>query len=709
MRITCTAMGLVIMAAIGAAASSAAEEPERSLEVLRERFLADQLDRSVDPDRVQELMDTIEDGGTWPGIDYEDVSRTGFEHRSHLGHMLHLARAYRQEGSGFHGDAELRDVVLSALDFWLKNDFICDNWWHNEIGTPGHMVNILLLLEPELSEDQKAKGVEIASRANFEGVGARPGGDFVKIAEIMAQRGVLEGDADVVERATQAIRDELRITTRRGIQPDFSFHHRRDGVFTVSYGRGYAAAVAGYAANTQDTVFELPEDELSLAVDLELDGIRWTNVHGVYRHPGIMNREITRRGAVSTDSARRLTDFLRATDYRRDELEALREARRQTREPAHEGNRFFWRSDYLAHQRADYYVSVRMYSSRNHSMEAPHNQEGLKNHHLADGSNFVSRTGREYDGIFPVWDWQKIPGTTVVQKPELPGAGDVQKPGLTDFVGGASDDEYGFAAFDFESPHDPLRARKAWFFFDDEYVCLGAGIQSDAEHPVATTLDQVLLNGEVAVNGESLERGEHALEDVAWIHHNGVGYIFPAETNLHISNQTATGHWRRINHQSWATEEEVEEDVFKAWLDHGEQPAGASYEYIVLPDADAGETAAYDDGPIILENTPELQAVKHPGLGVSQVAFYEAGEIELTDGLSVEVNEPCLVMVRRDGEEAESFTVAEPTQSLDALEVRVSQPLEHEAAEWDAEAGLTRINVDLPEDGYAGQSVVFEF
>ena len=709
MRITYRTIGLLVVAAIGA--SSAADEPGQSLELLRERFVADQLDRNVSPNRVRELMDTIEEDGTWPGIDYEDVSRTGFEHRSHLDNMLHLARAFRQEGSGFQGDAELRDVVLSALDFWLENDFICDNWWHNEIGTPGHMVNILLLLEDELSEDQLAKGVEIASRANFEGVGARPGGDFVKIAELKAQRGVIERDAEVVERATQAIRDELRITTGRGIQPDFSFHHRHDGVYTVSYGRGYAAAVAGYAANTRDTIFALSDDELSVAVDLELDGIRWTNVHGVYRHVGILNREITRRGAISTDSTRRLVDFLRATDYRRDELEELLEVRREREEPAHEGNRFYWRSDYLAHQRPTYYVSVRMYSSRNHSMESPHNQEGLKSHHLADGSNFVSRTGREYDGIFPVWDWQKIPGTTVVQKPELPGSGDVQKPGLTDFVGGASDDQYGFAAFDFESPHDPLHARKAWFFFDDEYVCLGAGIQSDAEHPVATTLEQVLLNGEVSVNGEALERGEHALEDVAWIHHNDVGYVFPSEASVHIANQTATGHWRRITHQSWATEDEVEEDVFKAWLDHGEQPDGASYAYIVLPDADAGETAAYanEESPVILANTAELQAVKHPGLSISQVAFYEAGEIELTDGLTVEVNETCLVMVRREGEEVKNLTVAEPTQTLDALEVSVSHQLEHPAAEWDAEAGLTRFHVDLPEDGYAGQSVVLEF
>jgi chondroitin AC lyase len=33
----------------------------------------------------------------------------------------------------------------------------------------------------------------------------------------------------------------------------------------------------------------------------------------------------------------------------------------------------------------------------------------------------------------------------------------------------------------FKSVHDPLKAHKAWFFFDNEYVCLGAGINSDAD------------------------------------------------------------------------------------------------------------------------------------------------------------------------------------------------------------------------------------
>ena len=62
----------------------------------------------------------------------------------------------------------MKDLALSALDFWLENDFICDNWWWNEMGTPNLMINTLLLLDGELTEEQRRAGSKIARRANLE-------------------------------------------------------------------------------------------------------------------------------------------------------------------------------------------------------------------------------------------------------------------------------------------------------------------------------------------------------------------------------------------------------------------------------------------------------------------------------------------------------------------------------------------------------------
>ena len=94
---------------------------------------------------------------------------------------------------------------------------------------------------------------------------------------------------------------------------------------------------------------------------------------------------------------------------------------------------------------------------------------------------------------------QKISGTTIVQKPELYPPTEIQKEGLTGFVGAVTDGLYGAVVFDFKSPHDFVEARKSWFFFDDEYVCLGTGIKSNRDLPVVTTINQVLMRTDVTV------------------------------------------------------------------------------------------------------------------------------------------------------------------------------------------------------------------
>src|SRR5690606_36266903 len=136
-------------------------------------------------------------------------------------------------------------------------------------------------------------------------------------------------------------------------------------------------------------------------------------------------------------------NLIKVSDYRRAELEQIIAIRKGEVQPYLTWNRFCWHSEYGTHQRPAYFASVRMHSSRNHTMEQPHNEEGLKMHHVGDGSNFVPLSGQEYYDIFPVWDWQKIPGTTVVQKPVHPHWKEIAKWGLTHFVGGASDGRYG--------------------------------------------------------------------------------------------------------------------------------------------------------------------------------------------------------------------------------------------------------------------------
>ncbi len=690
------------------------------LEIIRKRIIIDLLEPPVNEQKIQRLVQSINPDGSWPGINYVDTTRTGFQHSVHLENMLDLARAYKKQGTKFFQNADVKKTVSSALDFWIVHDFICQNWWWNEMGTPNWMINTLLVLDDDLTDKQKTEGTRIASRASLTGVGARAGGDFVPIAGMIVKQGLFKRNDSIVLKALNVMVDQIKITTDRGIKPDLSFHHRVDNVTSIhTYGTNYVSSFAYWTVKTAGTTYQLPVESLKLLIDFYLDGVCKSMAYGIYPDPGAKNRDLSRKGDLGPEDSSIPENLLKSSDYRKKELEEVIKFRRGEKKPDKTWNGYYWWSSYFVHQRKNYFASVRMYSSRQMNIEVPHNEEGLKNHHLADGSNFLSRTGREYIDIFPVWDWQKIPGTTVVQKPALPHWNQIVKKGLSEFVGGVSNGDYGAATFDFKSVHDPLKARKAWFFFDQEYVCLGAGISSDAEDPVATTLNQCLLNKDVVVKTKKpfqvLSKGEHNLNNVSWVLHDSVGYFFPFPVSTNINNTTLSGNWRQITHQSRATDETVQKDVFTLWLDHGKKPASASYTYIIVPGTSSSSLERYSKTKniVILANSTEIQAVKSNSLNISEVVFYQPGNINLGNNLILTSDSPCILMVKSNGKTIDEISVSDPSEKLSSLRLSVNVPVKASTTNWhwawNKEKKESSISIDLPKAEQAGKTVVMKF
>jgi chondroitin AC lyase len=102
------------------------QSTEPDLEILKDRFTAELLESSVDEQQIEDLIRTIREDGTWRGINYEDTTRSGFEHRIHVDNLVDLGRAYQKENSAFYGDTGLKHVIWRSLDFWLEHDFICE-------------------------------------------------------------------------------------------------------------------------------------------------------------------------------------------------------------------------------------------------------------------------------------------------------------------------------------------------------------------------------------------------------------------------------------------------------------------------------------------------------------------------------------------------------------------------------------------------------
>lgn len=698
------------------------QQKESDLELIRKEITRQYLLPDVNEKQVKTLMETLQEDGTWPGIDYVDTARIAFQHVRHLNNMTQMARAYKKNESPHNGDKKLKQAITSSLNYWLTHDFICENWWNNQIGTPSTMLELLYVLDEELSTAEKEKMLRIAGRANMDASGARPSGDRIKIAALYAKTELFKRDEQKFEELLVIIQGEMKFYQKedevataegrrnknyfaggRGMQADYSFHHRPDRVNnTTTYGQGFLNAFVEFASLVNGTKYQFSDASLQLAINYFLDGICKQMVYGRSVDPNVLNRDMSRPGAGGIAGSALPEKLMTLTDYRKTELENVVKARNIEAFQAESFAKCFWQTEYFSFQRPAFFTSVRMYSTRNANMEQPYNGEGLLNHYRADGANYLSQSGHEYFNIAPVFDYRKIPGTTVVQVDTMPSENQIQKKGLTDFVGGVTDGLYGAVAFDFKSPHNPLSAKKSWFFFDNLYVCLGADIQSTDRFPVATTLNQCLLQGDVYVNdgreSKPITKGLHNLQQVKWIFHDNVGYLFPTPQKVGLSNQAQSGSWYRVNRQTSTSKETITKDVFCAWLDHGIRPSNHTYAYIVMPGTDLPAIEKYQSNPsvTILSNTGKIQAVTNEKQ--AYCIFYEAGKIRINQNLQIGVDVPCMLMIKLKNNRLHTFSASDPSRQSHMLKLTIESGNEN---------GKTETNVlsfSFPQNDDAGSS-----
>jgi chondroitin AC lyase len=252
--------------------------------------------------------------------------------------MVKLARAWNSRSTKHHRSRHVKNAVQLALKNWVENDYFCDNWWHNQIGTPDNLVAVMLLIGKELPKDLVDKAQPMIGRAHLTASGASPSGDRIKIAGILAKNLLFVGDYKQFDEVIKVIEGEIKFTTGfRGMQHDFSFHHRDDRVNnTLSYGWGYADAFAEWASYVAGTSYAFSEEKINQLVDYVLDGICKQMIYGKYHDPGTKNRDISRAGrhvasAFGTTTPERL---MQTTGYRRAELEEIVKIRRNEAEPS---------------------------------------------------------------------------------------------------------------------------------------------------------------------------------------------------------------------------------------------------------------------------------------------------------------------------------------------------------------------------------------
>ncbi|MBD5778553.1 hypothetical protein IEN85_03555 [Pelagicoccus sp. NFK12] len=644
------------------------EAARRDLARVRQRIVAAQREE-VDPADLAGYLRSQQADGSWKDIRYYDSGLPdmagGWEHMNRL---LAIAVGIRFAGLG----EDAREALYRGLDYWFDHDFIFTNWWRNEIGVPLQMGRIALL-DDQLSHARVKRIVEIMKRAK------RPmtGQNLVWINKVTVMRGVLEGKPALVDRAFERIEDEVRISAGEGLQADYSFHQHGALLYSHGYGAEFLIDATQCFYWSQGGQFEMAGKTRDLLENMLLEGNRWM-ARGQFADYAALGRNVARPESSGRYLARVAATLLEAGAERREELQALVASASGGGQDVLAGNRYFHRSEFMVHRRPEFYASVNVYSRRMSGTEYL-NGEGLKSYYLPDGATLFLRSGNEYEGILPVWDWRGIPGTTTpLGEGPIPrvGSGTSGSKGTTDFAGGVSDGWYGCVGYDYEK--DDVRAKKAYFAFDWGLVCLGAQIESARGRPLRTTVNQTLLKQDVTLSGEGgqpdrMERGELRLSGGdSWASHHGLLYYFPGVQSVLLRAETQHGSWRELSRRE--SDAPLSEDVFTIAVEHA--PAGkGAYAYAVVDEGliESAPDFARHAKFTVLANSAQQQAVLDEAAGIAGLVFYEEGRVELGNGFALESDRRGALLVLEGAAGEFTLTVASPTRESGEINLSIER------------------------------------
>lgn len=298
----------------------------------------------------------------------------------------------------------------------------------------------------------------------------------------------------------------------------------------------------------------------------------------------------------------------------------------------------------------DYSVGIAMHSKRTKIFES--NDEWVNGFHTANGMVYLTTKDDplQFGGdFFFTSDPYKLPGTTVnTRKRDLSNLGNdnpnIPKPWVMNdqgrLVGGSvlgSNMTVGMYLTDlkpknsgFTQAETTMSAQKSWFLFDDEIVALGSDIRSsDADNRIETIIENRKLakdNSNVIIaDGEDVGEGKSNRETLTWANIEGTGgYYFPEGEKLTLERCLRSANTLATN-KIYGKENDVRTDhYFSIVKDHGKQPDGDTYAYVLLPGKDAAETKDYAEQPDIriIANEKEVQMAQEETLGLTAANFW---------------------------------------------------------------------------------------
>ena len=647
-----------------------------------------------------------------PAADSSDISST-------YSRLRIMALAYAVNDSALEGNTGLRAATISGLDWMFTNHYnassvVFDNWFDFEIATPLVLNDITTLLYSNLSPAQISNYMGAVNHFT-----PTPSESFISTnltaankiwkSLVVAVRGVLVQDSNKVALARAGLSDVFPyVTTGDGFYRDGSFVFHNEFAYNAGYGvelldsmgsmmqllPGSTWAITDPAhTNVFRWVTDSFEPFFTRGAAMEMVDGRYHTRNGDGHERGQeMLGAILRvaqvappteaaafksfaKGVILSDTYR---NFLTAQSppYNVWASAAINDTNIPAQAVATE-HRQFPGMDRVVHHTPDWTFGLSMSSSRIGNYESTRG-ENLKGWYTGEGMTYLynRELGQYSDNFWATIDPYRLPGTTVDTFTRTNGSGDSYRSPNNQTGGASILGLYGVSAMHLNAYVSTLSARKSWFVFDNEIVCVGNSVSSaETNSGVETIIENRRLglygNNAFTVNGAAKPSGpgwSETMNGTSWAHLAGsvngadIGYFFPSGTSVKALRESRSGALRDIN-TTYGSATKHTRHYLTMLVDHGTNPSNGTYSYVLLPGLSASGVAAYAASPdiTILQNNSTATAVRESRLGLVGINHWRDTSNQVA-GAGISFSHKAAAILKNDGAVLD-IGVSDPTQT----------------------------------------------
>ncbi|MEX6393597.1 polysaccharide lyase 8 family protein [Staphylococcus aureus] len=602
------------------------------------------------------------------------------------------------------------------------------NWWDYEIGTPKSLTNTLILLNGDISSDEKKKYTAPIktfapdSDKILSSVGQpeqAKGGNLVDITKVKLLESIIEEDKDMMKKSIDSfnkvftyVQDSATDKDRNGFYKDGSYIDHKDVPYTGAYGVVLLEGISQMMPMIKETPFnDKTQNNTTLKSWID-DGFLPLIYKGEMMDLS-RGRAISRENETShSASATVMKSLLRLSDAMDDSTKAKYKKIVKT---SVKSDSSYGQNDTLSsysdiskmkslmedstistngltqqlkiyndmdrvtyhNKDLDFAFGLSM-TSKNVARYESINGENLKGWHTGAGMSYLYNSDVKHyrDNFWATADMKRLAGTTTLENEEPKGT-DVKKSSKT-FVGGTKfDDQHASIGMDFENQDKTLTAKKSYFILNDKIVFLGTGIKStDSSKNPVTTIENRKANGyTLYTDDKQTTASDNQGTNSVFLEStnkpkNNIGYHFLNKSKISIKKETHTGNWKEINKSQNDTQKT--DEYYEVTQKHSN--SDNKYGYVLYPGLSKDVFKSKASQVTVVKQEDDFHVVKDNESVWAGVNYSDSAKTFEINGTKVEVKtKGMFILKKKDDKTYEcSFYNPESTNTASDIESKIS-------------------------------------